>query len=155
LIEMLRTFSGFPTAVCVVFMAILCGYQGGRIALLGYLYGRAETRGWPAGPVFALAFVASELVYPLLFPWEFGAAVHQGPALPRVAELGNPILVGLTLLAVNLAVTEVVWARLEARAPDLRLVGSLVAIPILSAVYGAIRIPQIDGRVAAAPKAEV
>ena len=87
LLEMLKTFSGFPTVVCLFFMAVLCGYQGGRIALMGYLYGRAEKRGWPAGPVFALAFIASELVYPLLFPWYFGATVHQVPALTQIADL--------------------------------------------------------------------
>ncbi len=49
LLEMLRVFSGFGTALCFVFMAILCAYQAGRIALSGWLYGRAEARGWPAG----------------------------------------------------------------------------------------------------------
>jgi apolipoprotein N-acyltransferase len=155
LLEMLKTFSGFPTAVCLVFMAILCGYQGGRIALMGYLYGRAERRGWPAGPVFALAFIASELVYPLLFPWYFGATVHQVPALTQVAELGNPIVVGLTLVAANLALAELVQARLEKRAPRLRTVGALCLIPVLSALYGAVRISQVDRAVASAPKAEV
>ncbi|HVW28615.1 MAG TPA: apolipoprotein N-acyltransferase [Polyangiaceae bacterium] len=155
LLDMLKTFSGFPTPVCLLFMAILCGYQGGRIALMGYLYGRAEARGWPAGPVFALAFIASELVYPLLFPWYFGATVHQVPALTQIAELGNPILVGLTLVAVNLAVTELVWARLVERAPRLRVVAALAAVPLVSAGYGAIRISQVDKDVASAPKAEV
>jgi apolipoprotein N-acyltransferase len=155
LIEMLRTFSGFPTVVCLVFMAILCGYQGGRIALLGWLYGRATERGWPAGVVFALAFAASELLYPLLFPWYFGATVHQVPALTQIAELGNPILVGLTLVAANLAVTELVWARLERRPANVRLAFALLTAPLASAVYGAIRIPQVDRMVAAAPKAEV
>jgi len=87
LLEMLRTFSGFPTVVCIGFMAILCAYQGGRIALMGWLYGRATVRGWPAAPVFACAFVASELLYPLLFPWYFGATVHQVPALTQIADL--------------------------------------------------------------------
>ena len=155
LLEMLRTFSGFPTPICLVFMAILCGYQGGRIALMGYLYGRAEERGYRPGLVFALAFIASELVYPLLFPWYFGATVHQVPALTQVAELGNPILVGLTLVAANLAVTELVWARLVHRAANLRLVAALAAIPLVSAVYGAVRVEQVDVKVAAAPKAEV
>jgi apolipoprotein N-acyltransferase len=155
LLGMLKTFSGFPTAVCLVFMAILCGYQGGRIGLMGWLYGRAEARGFRPGPVFALSFIASELVYPLLFPWYFGATVHQVPALTQVAELGNPIVVGLTLIAANLAVTELVWARLVKRAPDLRLVAALASVPLVSAVYGAIRISQVDKQVASAPKAEV
>jgi apolipoprotein N-acyltransferase len=155
LLEMLRTFSGFPTPICLFFMAVLCGYQGGRIALMGWLYGRATVRRWPGGPVFALAFIASELVYPLLFPWYFGATVHQVPALTQVAELGNPILVGLTLLAANLAVAELASALLERRTPRWRVVSALLAVPSVSAVYGAIRIRQVDARVAAAPKAEV
>jgi apolipoprotein N-acyltransferase len=155
LMEMLKTFSGFPAPVCLVFMAILCGYQGGRIALMGWLYGRATNRGYRPGPVFALAFIASELTYPLLFPWYFGATVHQVPALTQVAELGNPILVGLVLIAANLAFVELVVARLEARVPRWRVVVALLSLSLLSAAYGAVRIQQIDAKVAAAPKADV
>jgi len=81
LVGMLQTFSGFPVALCVLFAAILCAYQGGRIALLGWLSARAERRGWPAWLVFAVAFPASELIFPLLFPWYYAASVHQVPAL--------------------------------------------------------------------------
>src|SRR5271170_3179665 len=52
LLKMLQVFSGFGTPLCLVFMAILCGYQAGRIGLAGWLYGRAEARGWPAAPAF-------------------------------------------------------------------------------------------------------
>jgi len=155
LLGMLKTFSGFSTPVCLVFMALLCGYQGGRIALLGFLYGRATQRGWRAGPVFALAFVASELLYPLLFPWYFGATVHQVPALTQVAELGNPILVGLVLVAANLSVVELIAARLDRRPANRRMVAALLAVPAVAAVYGLVRIHQVDARVAEAPKAQV
>ncbi len=66
--KFLQTFSGFPAPICFFFVLVVCAYQGGRMALLGWLYGRASARGWPAPLVFAAAFVASELVYPLLFP---------------------------------------------------------------------------------------
>ena len=33
--------------------------------------------GWPAPLVFGAAFAASELVYPLLFPWYYAASVHK------------------------------------------------------------------------------
>ncbi len=155
LLEMLRVFSGFGTALCLVFMSILCGYQAGRIALLGWLYGRAERRGWPAGPVFALAFAASEMLYPLLFPWYYGATVHLAPALAQVAELGGPIAVALVLVAANLAVAEVVVARLERRAPRWRLAATLVAVPAAAAAFGAVRIAQIDARTAEAPRGRV
>src|SRR5207244_1417195 len=40
LLNMLKTFSGFPTALCLVFVVIICAYQGGRLALMGWLHGR-------------------------------------------------------------------------------------------------------------------
>ncbi|MEB2312894.1 MAG: apolipoprotein N-acyltransferase [Sorangiineae bacterium] len=155
LMEMLQTFSGFPWPLCLVFMALLCGYQAGRIGLLGWLSARAELRGWPPGPVFALAFAASELTFPLLFPWYYGATVHQVPALIQVAELGGPIAVALVLVAANLAVAELALARLEKRRLRWKVAGGLAAVPALAALYGAVRIPMVDAAVRAAPKARV
>ena len=144
LYEMLKVFSGFPAPLCILFMAILCAYPGGRIARAGFLYGRAQKRGWPAPVVFLLAFAVSELVYPLLFPWYYGATVHNAPALMQVADIGGPILVGLVLAAGNLALAELLLARLEKRPVDRRLVAFGVATPALAAVYGAIRIRSVD-----------
>ncbi|MGE3671321.1 MAG: apolipoprotein N-acyltransferase [Polyangiaceae bacterium] len=155
LIDMLKTFSGFGTPLCLLFMSILCGYQGGRIGFMGWLYGRATNRGWPAGPVFCLAFAASELVFPLLFPWYYAATVHQMPALLQLAELGGPILVGLMLIAPNWALSELIFSKLDQRRINWRLVAALVALPIVAAGYGALRIFQVDATVAAAPKAKV
>jgi apolipoprotein N-acyltransferase len=144
LLPMLKVFSGFGTPLCAVFMAILCGYQGGRIGLAGWLYGRAATRGWPAAPVFALAFAVSELVYPLLFPWYFGASVHNAPVFMQVADLGGPILVGLVLVASNLALAEIVSARREGRSIDKRLVRIGAAVPVIAALYGLLRMWMTD-----------
>ncbi|MGH7439305.1 MAG: apolipoprotein N-acyltransferase [Polyangiaceae bacterium] len=155
LLGMLRTFSGFPLPVCLFFDLVVCGYQGGRIALLGWLYGRAERRGWPAAPVFAGAFAASELLYPLLFPWYYAATAHKAPVLTQTADLGGPILVGLVLVAVNLALAEVVMAardrRRPARTPLAVGAGALVA----ACAYGTIRIGSVDAAAQAAPSAVV
>jgi apolipoprotein N-acyltransferase len=146
LLGMLKTFSGFPTALCLVFMSILCAYQGGRIAWFGWLYGRATTRGWPKTLVFCLAFAASELTYPLLFPWYFSASVHQVPALTQLAELGGPYLVGLVLAAPSLAIAEIALARLHRRPMSRRLVVGGLAVPALAAMFGYVRLRQIDAR---------
>jgi len=154
--QMLRTFSGFPAPVCFLFVLVVCGYQGGRIALLGWLYGRASTRhGWPAAAVFAAAFAASELFYPVLFPWYFAATVHQVPALSQLAEVGGPILVGLVLVAPNLALAELMLARLERRPVS---VGTLAvgAVTLAFALsYGVLRVAAVDATVQAAPEATV
>jgi len=155
LLDMLKTFSGFPTPLCFLFMAILCGYQAGRIGLCGLLSARAERRGWSPALAFSLAFAASELVYPLLFPWYYGATVHQVPALAQVAELGGPIAVALTLVAANLAFAEPIVAWLRKQRVDLKRSAAYAAIVAASALYGAVRIPQVDAKTRAAPKGRV
>jgi apolipoprotein N-acyltransferase len=155
LLEMLQTFSGFPLPLCALFMALLSAYQAGRIALLGWVYARVEARGWPAAPAFLLVFAASEQIYPLLFPWSYAATVHQLPALIQLAEIGGPILVALPLVAANLAVAELILARLEQRDVRWKSTAALALAPIVAAVYGAIRIGQVDELVRQAKPAEV
>ena len=155
LLEMLRVFSGFPTFLCVLFMAALCAYQAGRMALTGWLAARAERRGWPFGLGFTLAFAASEFIFPLLFPWYYGATVHSQPWLLQGAEIGGPILVGLILVAFNLALAEPLLARLEQRPARWRLVTTLASITGFAGIYGMIRIHAVHAVVHAAPKARV
>lgn len=179
LLNMLRTFSGFPTPLCLLFVVIICAYQGGRLALMGWLHGRAAQRGWPVPLVFAGAFVASEVgIYPLLFPWYYAATVHKVPVLMQLADVGGPILVGLVLVAVNLAIAEPLRARLAAtneivpgkatpyrgaesseervRYPiDKRVVGAGVLALLIALLYGAARISMTKSKVAAAPKVRV
>ncbi len=155
LLEMLETFSGFPLPLCVLFMALLCAYQAGRIALLGWVYARTEQRGWPTAPAFLLVFAASEQIYPLLFPWTYAATVHQIPALIQLAELGGPILVSLPLVAANLAIAELVLSRLERRAVRWKPTVALALAPVASALYGAVRIGQVEERIRTAEPADV
>ena len=136
-------------------MACLCAYQGGRIALCGFLYGRATTRGWPRTVVFFLAFAASELLYPLLFPWYFAASVHQVPALTQLAEFGGPYLVGLVLAASSLAIAEIVVARWHKRPLAIRWVAAGLLTPVLAALFGYVRLRQIDARALASEPVHV
>ena len=153
--KFLRVFSGFPAPLCFLLVLVVCAYQGGRIALLGWLYGRGSARGYPASLVFAAAFVASELAYPLLFPWYYAATVHQVPALNQVAELGGPILVGLALVGLNLAITEVLSSRLERRSPCRVTLASGTLGIALAALYGFLRIRAVDAAARAAPESTV
>lgn len=157
LLEMLETFSGFPWALCALFALILCAFQAGLFALLGWLATAGARNGWATGVVFALAFVASETLFPLLFPFTFAATVHQVPALTQVAELGGPLAVALTLVAPNWALAEA-WFILKRRSDFQGLpwkLALLALVPVLSAIYGAVRIAQVDARVASADKLRV
>ena len=153
--QMLETFSGFPAPVCFLFVVLVCAYQGGRIALLGWLHGRASARGWPEPLVFAAAFAASELVYPLLFPWYYSATVHQVPVLTQLADLGGPIAVGLVLVAANLAAAELLMARLRGRAPARATLATGGLTVAFACAYGAARIPAVERATNAAPGSTV
>lgn len=155
LLGMLETFSGFPTIICLLLMSILCLYQGFRIGAIGWLYCRAERRGWPAQFAFVVAFAASELLFPVLFPWFFGATMHQIPILLQTADIGGPVLVGLVVTAVNFALAEPAIARLERRSVDPRVIVTSVIFVLLALGYGALRIHQIDAQVNRAPRAHV
>ncbi len=155
LLEMLRTFSGFSTLPCLFFMAVLCAYQGGRIALFGWLHARVADRGWRLGMAAPLAFAGSELLFPLLFPWYFGASMHSVLPLVQVVELTGPIGLGLVVLGVNQGVTEILFARLDRR-PIQRLAVLLPTVVLVGTMlFGWVRIRMVDELVAKAPKAEV
>ncbi len=152
---MLRTFSGFPWPLCLLLVIVVCGYQGGRVALFGWLYGRGAGRGWPYALVACAAFVASELLYPVLFPWYFAATTHAVPVLMQVADIGGPILVGLVVLGANLALSELVLAMAERRRWARSLVMSGAGTLAASILYGALRVHATDAKSAAAPEARV
>lgn len=153
--KMLETFSGFPAPICFFFVLVVCAYQGGRIGLLGWIYGRATARGWPSSWVFVGAFVASELAYPLLFPWYYGATVHDVPRLTQLAEIGGPVAVGVMLVLANVAIAQPILAFAErrkvARGPVIAGVSALA----FALVYGSMRIRAVDAAVAHAPAATV
>ncbi len=155
LLHTLREFSGLPVPICLLLMMLLCAYQGGRIALCAGLYGRAISRGWPAPVVFALSFAVSEQIYPLVLPWYFGASVHSLPVLLQCADLGGPILVGLVLVAANLAVAEVVLAWRQKRAICRLTAGAGLVVPLLAVLYGVWRIQSVDQAMAQAPLAQI
>jgi apolipoprotein N-acyltransferase len=144
--EMLKNFSGFGVGLCALFTTILCLYQAGRYALMGWVYARATARGWPASIVMAGAFVCGEQLYPLLFPWYFADCVHSTPIFSQVADLGGPVFTSLLLLGSSVAIEEMVAARLMKRALDRRVVIAGFSATMFSAIYGFARMKQIDAR---------
>jgi apolipoprotein N-acyltransferase len=155
LLEMLEVFSGFPLPLCFLFMCILCAYQGGRIALAGYLAGRAERAGHPTAVVFPLAFVASELLFPLLFPWYYAATLHPVPTLLQTADLGGPYLLGGLLALMNVGVAELVEARLGKRSPSRKVLYAAAGALGFVLLYGLVRVPMVDSATAAAPPVRI
>src|SRR4051812_43974172 len=146
----IRRFSEWSAPTCALLTLIACCWQAGRTGLLGWTFARARARGWPATPVFLSAFVATELVYPLMFPWTFGASAHRVPVLMQWAEVGGPYLVGLILLAPSLALSRAVVGWRRGPPAGLRAVAPGLALPVAAALIGQVQIWYVDSRVNAA-----
>jgi apolipoprotein N-acyltransferase len=149
--HMLATFSGFSAAACFLLHALLAAYQGGRIALFGWLYVRGRRNGIGSAWMLPLAFIASEHLYPLLFTWYFGAALHQQPSLSQLAELGNPIAVGLVLLPTNWLALELCLAFRQRRRPRVARLACAALLPLLAFGFGHWRIGQLESLIRQAP----
>ena len=143
LLGMLKTFSGFPLPLCALFALILWAYQGGRYALTGWLALRAEQRGWPFGFAFVAAYAATELLYPLLFPYYWAAAMHKAPVMVQIADLGGPILVTVVVQLVNVAFAELVLWRMKQDA-NKRVVQVAGAALLFTFAYGLFQMWRIE-----------
>ncbi len=154
MVDMMRRFSGFSAPICMLLLLIVNAFEGGRMGLFAWLFVRGEQR-FPkrSGLLFLSALVTSELTFPVLFFWSFGAVLHKATAFTQVAELGGVFAVTLVLTAANFGLSELVLGLLQRRSPNLRVALPYLAVPAVAALYGALRIHQVDARVAAAPKA--
>lgn len=166
LLEMLETFSGFPLPLCALFMIIVCAYQGGRFALFGFLYARAARNGYLRGFVFVCAFAASELLWPMLFPFTFAGSAVPVPILLQTADLGGQLAVALTLLGPNWALARLFLSARALRQAGLPLGrhlflasrGALLGgfgVLVLSLAYGQLRLTQLDAALAQEEKIQV
>jgi apolipoprotein N-acyltransferase len=155
MVGMLASFSGFPTAVCVLFALVVNAFQAGRMGFFAWLFVRAERHGWPPGLVWLAALAAMELAYPVLFWWSFGAVLHPASALTQVADLGGIIAVGLVAAAANWAIGEGALARFAGRPLPLRATLPYALTPLAALAYGVLRIAQVDKAIAAAPHSEL
>jgi apolipoprotein N-acyltransferase len=148
LLGMLKTFSGFPLPLCALFALILWAYQGGRYALTGWLALRAEQRGWSFGFAFVAAYATTELLYPLLFPYYWAAAMHKAPVMMQIADLGGPILVTVVVMGVNVALAELVMARLTGQA-DKRVIQVAGGALLFTFAYGLFQMWRVGAKMEA------
>ena len=155
LVEMLKSFSGFSVPMCIFFASILILYTGGSLGFFGWLWSRARDRGFNPTLAAVAAFLASEFVYPLLFPFYYGASFHMLPVVLQVSDLGGPLLVSGLCIIVNSALFELIDARLTRKPLLWKGPSAALAYVVFVLVYGAVRIHQVDERVAHAPRINV
>ena len=154
-VTMLRDFSGFPLVVCVLLASLLHLAQGGMLALMAWLYWRLRGRGWWPMLAAPAAHAASELVYPMLFPYYYANHLHDLPILIQTADLGGPLLVTGFLSAFNVGVYLVVRTLVKKTPLPRRQLMAAVGVTLFTVSYGAYRMAEVDARVAAAPSLTV
>jgi apolipoprotein N-acyltransferase len=156
MVDMMKQFSGFSAPICMLLLLIVNAFEGGRMGLFAWLFARGEQR-FPkhTGLLFLSALVTSELTFPVLFFWSFGAVLHNVPVFTQVAEIGGIFAVTLVVAAANFGLAELGVARIERRPVNVRAALPYLLVPVVAGLYGLLRIHQVDQRVAAAPKAEV
>ena len=155
LVGTLREFSGLPLPVCLLIFALLSLFEGGQHALfvLFAFAARRAGRAWLA--LSAFGYAAAEYAYPQLFPSPLAASLHGVPRLLQPLELFGPTGMTLLIALVNAAVAAVVLrARTSPRSLP-KLVYAAAAAWALVIGYGALRIPEVQARMARAPKLRV
>lgn len=155
LVEMLKSFSGFSTPLCIFFASILLLYTAGGAGLFGWLWSRARDRGFNITLAAVCGIAATEFFYPQLFPYFYGASLHSVPVLLQVADLGGALLVSVLTVVVNAGIYELVEARLAKKPLPWRGPASALGFAAFSIVYGLVRMHQFDAVSAAAPKITV
>jgi apolipoprotein N-acyltransferase len=155
LIRFLDVFSGYGYAASILFWLLFAAYLGFNFALYGAMYWALRRRGWPTAAAAIPPLLLIEWLYPALFPTYLGNSLNTCTTLVQVADLGGPLLITLLLALVNLSIFEAWrWWRRQRGVP-LLLLGVTVAAIGLAAIYGTVRIHQLEAQIAKAPKLRV
>ena len=142
IVGMLRTFSGFPTALCIALASLLWIAQGFQYGLLAWLVSRADARGLPRLASVPLLHAGLELTFPLLFPWYLGASLHDAPLLCQTADLGGVLLVSAALVLGHVALAEA-WVRTGPWTQRLKPLLAPLAFWAFALPYGAWRMREV------------
>lgn len=158
LLSTLYSGAGLSRPVSAIVFAVFVLWHAGRFAVFVLLIPLLQGRRLPWLGAVAAAFVTSETIYPVVFPWYLGATIHGVPLLTQTATVGGPVLVGLPL-AVTSALIATWTKRLVERKNGTKRTKILqkrdkIALAVAlgaPALFGAVTIPFVDERVASAP----
>ena len=156
MVDLFTQFGNLGGPVSVLALAVFAIYQGSLMALVVYLVRRAEVD-LRLEPIWTLpvAFAAVELVYPQLFPSNFGAALYTAPVLTQIVEVTGVLGLTAFIAVVNGAVWELIDARISRRAPVRARMVVAASVVLAVVLYGLVRLPMVDAQIAAAPKLKV
>jgi len=154
IIHTISDFGHFPLPAAVGLTFVLWAWQGLSIGLFAWLVSRQPRD--PTGILPAMCFIAVEFIFPFLFPSYIGCALYKVPMLVQVAELGGPLLVSFMLVYVNVAIYGLFTFRLgnNIYRPYHRVAAAIVLV-VACALFGKIRIKDIEEKSMAAPSVKI
>lgn len=126
-----------------------------RFAIYAALYALVRRRGWSVAAAGIPTLLVVEWLYPMLFPVYLGHALAERILLIQISDLGGPLSLTALLALANVAVFESIRRHRGEHSHARRTwIATAVALALVCA-YGAIRIHQVEGAVAAAPSLRV
>jgi apolipoprotein N-acyltransferase len=152
LVETVRRFTGISWTISLVIVLLVCLYQSLVFVLFGAAVHTARHRGnIPMALVAPLAFVAAELLVPMVFPNSHAITQAFHPLVIQIADLTGPIGVSALLLLVNGALYDLLVRRRQAL-----LSATLSGIILIACLlYGEVRMRHFDRLSSAAPRLRV
>jgi apolipoprotein N-acyltransferase len=122
----------------------VAGFEGGRFGVIAFVSARATRNDWPNLLPFPIALAATEVVYPMLFPWSTALFLQQAPILLQLAEVGGPIAISLSIGFVSASLARASRERKRSWV-FLRYCVAFPAAVLLSVVaYGAMRMRAVE-----------
>ncbi len=156
-VGLLRDFTGMPDALNMLLYVLLCAQQGALFAVAMLLAKSVKGRAFEMPFVFALAFLVVDSWWPMIFKWYLGNSQYLNHAVAQLAELGGVPMVTAWVLAASAVVSAALlgWRRRgqgEAGPSVTRHWAVWTSLILFcGALWGALRMAQIDARQAAAP----
>ena len=158
--KLVADFGGFPFAVGVLLLALLCVHHGLVPALAFWVARKVERAlGWRHGYALPMTWVAAEFLVPIIFPWRLGHSQVFHLNYLQLAELGGVHLMSFGVVLINVGVYDAIRS---ARAGELRSVWQLPRIAWLSIgflvfaeLYGAARVRQVEASESELPTLKV
>jgi apolipoprotein N-acyltransferase len=148
-------FAPLPSFVGPIALVVLAAFEGLRLAIAGIAYQWLVRARVPRVLSFAIAIYAGTFM-PSMIPWTVTCGVCPWPATVQhvelVGERGAAFMMALEAALVGVGIERL---RRRERNLALRSIGVAAGMVVLTLVYGAVRIRQIDATRAAAPKASV
>ena len=148
LVYTIHVFGGFGVLLSTFFYVSLTLFTSTQFVL--FALGLWRTGPGPLGLAAPLVWVSLEFLFPQLFPWRLAHSQWHVPVLLQVGDLTGPFALSFAMLWVAAGLVALVgrprrWGPLAA---GLAMTAAIV-------VYGAVRLPQIDAAVQAAPAVRV